>query len=45
MSYLLSGGAGYIGAHIADEFIHPNKSVVIYNFLYQSLELHAGRRA
>ena len=38
MTYLISGGAGYIGAHIADEFIREGKSVVIYDSLYQGLE-------
>jgi nucleoside-diphosphate-sugar epimerase len=37
-SLLLIGGAGYIGAHIADEFIRAGKSVVIYDSLYQGLE-------
>jgi UDP-glucose 4-epimerase len=36
--WLLTGGAGYIGAHIADEFIRAGKSVVIYDSLYQGLE-------
>jgi nucleoside-diphosphate-sugar epimerase len=44
-TWLLTGGAGYIGAHIADEFIRAGKSVVIYDSLYQGLELLAGRRA
>jgi UDP-glucose 4-epimerase len=38
-TWLLTGGAGYIGAHIADEFIRAGKSVVIYDSLYQGLEL------
>ena len=36
--WLLTGGAGYIGTHIADEFIRVGKSVVIYDSLYQGLE-------
>ena len=36
--WLLTGGAGYIGAHIADEFIRAGKTVVIYDSLYQGLE-------
>ena len=36
--WLLTGGAGYIGAHIADEFICNDKSVVIIDSLYQGLE-------
>ena len=35
---LLTGGAGYIGTHIADEFISNGKSVVIVDSLYQGLE-------
>jgi UDP-glucose 4-epimerase len=35
---LLTGGAGYIGSHIADEFIKAGKSVVIYDSLYQGLQ-------
>jgi UDP-glucose 4-epimerase len=37
-TWLLTGGAGYIGTHIADEFIRNGKSVVIYDSLYQGLE-------
>ncbi|CAB4366912.1 MAG: UDP-glucose 4-epimerase GalE [Actinobacteria bacterium] len=37
-TWLLTGGAGYIGSHIADEFIRSGKSVVIYDSLYQGLE-------
>ena len=37
-TWLLTGGAGYIGTHIADEFIASGKSVVIYDSLYQGLE-------
>ena len=37
-TWLLTGGAGYIGTHIADEFIRNGKNVVIYDSLYQGLE-------
>jgi UDP-glucose 4-epimerase len=37
-TWLLAGGAGYIGSHIADEFIRAGKSVVIYDSLYRGLE-------
>jgi UDP-glucose 4-epimerase len=37
-TWLLTGGAGYIGTHIADEFIRNGKKVVIYDSLYQGLE-------
>jgi UDP-glucose 4-epimerase len=36
-TWLLTGGAGYIGSHIADEFISAGKSVLIYDSLYQGL--------
>jgi UDP-glucose 4-epimerase len=37
-SWLITGGAGYIGSHIADLFLDNNKEVVIYDSLYQGLE-------
>ena len=37
-TWLLTGGAGFIGTHVADEFIGAGKSVVIYDSLYQGLE-------
>ena len=37
-TWLLTGGAGYIGAHITDEFIRAGKTVVIYDSLYHGLE-------
>ena len=37
-TWLLTGGAGYIGTHIADEFISAGKTVVIVDSLYQGLE-------
>jgi UDP-glucose 4-epimerase len=37
-TWFLTGGAGYIGSHIADEFIKAGKSVVIYDSLYQGLQ-------
>jgi len=37
-TWLLTGGAGYIGSHIADEFIRSGKNVVIYDSLHQGLE-------
>jgi UDP-glucose 4-epimerase len=36
--WLITGGAGYIGSHIADLFLDSNKEVVIYDSLYQGLE-------
>ena len=36
-TWLLTGGAGYIGSHIADEFIRAGKSVVVYDSLHQGL--------
>jgi UDP-glucose 4-epimerase len=36
--WLITGGAGYIGSHVADEFLAHGKDVVIYDSLYQGLE-------
>lgn len=35
--WLLTGGAGYIGTHIADQFIRDGKDVVLYDSLYKGL--------
>ena len=35
--WLLTGGAGYIGSHIADEFLSAGKSIVLYDSLYKGL--------
>jgi UDP-glucose 4-epimerase len=37
-TWLITGGAGYIGSHIADLFLDNNKEVIIYDSLYQGLE-------
>ena len=37
-TWLLTGGAGYIGSHVADAFLAAGKEVVIYDSLYQGLE-------
>lgn len=37
-TWLITGGAGYVGSHIADLFLDNNKEVVIYDSLYQGLE-------
>jgi len=37
-TWLITGGAGYIGSHIADLFLDNNKQVIIYDSLYQGLE-------
>jgi UDP-glucose 4-epimerase len=36
--WLITGGAGYIGSHVADIFLASGKDVVIYDSLYQGLE-------
>lgn len=36
--WLITGGAGYIGTHIADLFIQAGKDVVLLDSLYQGLE-------
>lgn len=37
-TWLITGGAGYIGAHIADAFLNDGKRVIIYDSLYRGLE-------
>ncbi len=37
-TWLITGGAGYIGTHIADLFIQDGKDVVLTDSLYQGLE-------
>ena len=37
-TWLLTGGAGYIGSHVADAFLASGKDVIIYDSLYQGLE-------
>jgi len=37
-SWLITGGAGYIGTHIADLFIQDGKDVVLLDSLYQGLK-------
>jgi UDP-glucose 4-epimerase len=36
--WLITGGAGYIGTHIADLFVEAGKDVVLLDSLYQGLE-------
>ncbi len=36
--WLITGGAGYIGSHIADEFLKDGKSILIYDSFYSGLE-------
>jgi UDP-glucose 4-epimerase len=36
--WLITGGAGYIGAHVADTFLSDGKEIIIYDSLYQGLE-------
>ena len=37
-TWLITGGAGYIGTHIADLFISDGKDVVLLDSLYQGLK-------
>ena len=37
-TWLITGGAGYIGSHVADTFLSNGKEVVIYDSLYQGLK-------
>jgi UDP-glucose 4-epimerase len=36
--WLITGGAGYIGAHIVDAFLADGREVVVYDSLYRGLE-------
>jgi len=36
--WLITGGTGYIGSHIADLFLANNKKIVLYDSLHQGLE-------
>jgi len=38
MSWLVTGGAGYIGSHIADGFLRSGKSVIVYDSMKTGLE-------
>jgi UDP-glucose 4-epimerase len=37
-TWLITGGAGYVGSHVADTFLSNGKDVIIYDSLYQGLE-------
>ena len=37
-TWLITGGTGYLGAHVADLFLENNKEIVVYDSLYQGLE-------
>lgn len=37
-TWLITGGAGYIGSHIADAFLNDGMSVIVYDSLYKGLE-------
>jgi UDP-glucose 4-epimerase len=41
-TWLITGGAGYIGSHIADELLQNGSNVVIYDSLQAGLELRVG---
>ena len=37
-TWLITGGTGYVGSHIADLFLINGKEIIIYNSLHQGLE-------
>jgi UDP-glucose 4-epimerase len=37
-TWLITGGAGYIGSHIANEFLREGKNIVIYDSLFRGSE-------
>jgi UDP-glucose 4-epimerase len=41
-TWLITGGAGYIGSHIADELLQNGSRIVIYDSLQAGLELRVG---
>jgi UDP-glucose 4-epimerase len=44
-TWLLTGGAGYIGTHIADEFIRAGKSVTFFLINHKGREHYVALRA
>jgi UDP-glucose 4-epimerase len=38
MTWLITGGAGYIGSHVVDQFLSAGKSVVIYDSVINGLK-------
>ena len=36
-TWIITGGAGYVGSHIADQFLANNKKIIIYDSLHQGL--------
>jgi UDP-glucose 4-epimerase len=40
-TWIITGGAGYIGSHIADLFLANNEKIVLYDSLHQGLEARA----
>ena len=36
--WLITGGAGYVGSHIADLFLANSKKIIVYDSLHQGLE-------
>jgi UDP-glucose 4-epimerase len=37
-TWLITGGAGYVGSHVVDLFLANNKKIIIYDSLHQGLE-------
>lgn len=37
-TWLVTGGAGYIGSHIADAFLADGKNIIVYDSLHRGLE-------
>jgi len=40
-TWIITGGVGYIGSHIADLFLANNEKIVLYDSLHQGLEARA----
>jgi UDP-glucose 4-epimerase len=38
MTWLITGGAGYIGSHVVDQFLNAGKKVVVFDSLINGLK-------
>ena len=45
MSILVTGGAGFIGSHVADELIGQNKEVIVLDDLSGGFEQNVNKKA
>jgi UDP-glucose 4-epimerase len=38
MTWLITGGSGYIGSHVVDQFLNAGKKVVVFGSLINGLK-------